>query len=309
MMPLLQKIQYAAHQGPPPRRQAAELAAMKLIAGQDTLISGKMLNINRGLTVGKASLSFMEEFSTRNHPMFIFFVNPAMNTQWDFIIADLVHDFIDPYNVSVNFVMKISSNNPELASTASICLGTSPNGINAENRIVAVSVEAAFETMRTLNSIFAPIGGIMSQDMANLLFHDQVVDQLVISELMLRGIPIKAEGDHRLVKCLVSPAPTYSMLFAFGDLDISTRQEITAELGLHSEFEVITGSASVDGMRAMTERNAQVIAAAKRRVSAFLASVGISCLDEIMPRERADSVTNEIIGMSQDSADCTQTSN
>ncbi|MFA6530596.1 MAG: hypothetical protein WCT31_02610, partial [Candidatus Micrarchaeia archaeon] len=141
--------------------------------------------------------------------------------------------------------------------------------------------------------------GMINEQLIPLLFHDQILDQIIKAELMKRMFEPPFSDDALLVKCLVSPNPIYSMLISL--LQHTKPNELMAKLGISHPIELIlapeeAGESARTMQRHMQTRNELILRVVQERVSVFLIEHGFNLVEELMSNERERIVRREIFG-------------
>lgn len=288
-MGLITVLQEAIARGEHPRKSEAISRLRSFIAGNDVIIGAETVNLRRNVDELELNRLFFREFG-RDGKLFVNIAGTRDRPQ--FFVADVGHSFVDSTGVPVIFTINtvISSGNKSVG----FCFCVLPD----KNIIaVMVDVKTIYEEFCFIQQAYTQRGVTFPNEALLLMFHDEVINQLVVSELLRRGIsPLEQQP---LVKCLLSPQPTYSMLFAIIGMEKRDAMDLKESLGLRNIFDLLIVPETIRGERALAKHildlRKRVLKVAEERVSLFLAQHGIGSLDEIMPRARVESVRSEIL--------------
>ena len=293
-MLILHKLEEAMRRAPNPRKQIAIDKLNKLFRGEDVNVGSELLNTRSGDNIGQLTYAFNREFGSDK--LFVAIINPDGGLTYH--VAETAHQFIDTENVPVYVASKVLTNGMAPGRGATYVFFN--DKLEPVVRFVLIDAQMVIRDFKALAQMLGSAGLVLPTNALVLQFHDEIIDQLIVSELVKREIDA-SDRDYLFIKCLFSPSPMHTMLPVFMSLKKEDIIALKTRMGLETIFDIAAGPAElVDNRNALMEymkrREQQVKEVAEERVTQFLARSGIARLDDLMTMERAMNIRREIFG-------------
>ncbi len=293
-MLILHKLEETMRRAPTPRKQIAIDKLNKLFRGEDVNVGSELLNARSGNNVGQLTYAFNREFGSDK--LFVAIINP--DSRLTYHVAEIAHKFIDTENVPVYVASEVLTNGMAPGRGAAYVFFN--DSLEPVTRLVLIDAQMIIRDFNALAQILGNAGLTFPIDALVLQFHDEIIDQLIVSELV-KGEMNTSDRDYLFIKCLFSPSPMYTMLPLLMSLKKEDIIALKTHMGLETIFDIALCPAELANnpktlMEYMKRREQQVKEVAEERVTQFLARSGIAKLDYLMTMERAMNIRREIIG-------------